>query len=180
MWEIVQAEKQIDLETAKSLVEEYAASLGIDLGFQRFDRELRQFPSHYASPDGRVLLAKSGNQIAGCVCLRPLTDRMCEMKRLYVRPEYRGQAIGKQLALAAIQEAKTIGYVCMRLDTLSTMSAAMALYETLGFSRREPYYDNPIEGAMFFELELQRGEQNEVQGSYFPVGAQPHCPITLQ
>ena len=93
--------------------------------------------------------AKKGRRIAACVCLRPLTDRMCEMKRLYVQPEYQGQGIGKQLALAAIQQTKTMGFSCMRLDTLPTMSAAIALYQTLGFMRREPYYDIPIEGAMF-------------------------------
>jgi len=154
MWEIVQAENRKDFETAKSLIEEYTASLGINLDFQHFDRELQHFPGHYASPGGRVLLAKSGNQVAGCVCLRRLAGDVCEMKRLYVKPEYRGQAIGKQLALAVIQQAKTIGYHCMRLDTLPTMPAAMALYTTLGFRHIEPYYDNPLEGAMFFELKL--------------------------
>ena len=154
MWEIVQAEDRKDCETAKSLIVEYTASLGINLDFQHLYRELQEFPGHYAPPQGRVLLAKSENQVAGCVCLRPLANDVCEMKRLYVKSEYRGQAIGKQLALAAIREAKTIGYHCMRLDTLATMSAAMALYQMLGFTRIEPYYDNPVEGAMFFELKL--------------------------
>lgn len=154
MWEIVQSENQIDLETAKSLIEEYAASLGLNLDFQHFDRELQHFPGHYVSPNGRVLLAKSGTHVAGCVCLRRLAGDVCEMKRLYVKPEYRGRAIGKQLALAVIQEAKLIGYCRMRLDTLPTMSAAMALYKTLGFRRIDPYYENPVAGAMFFELKL--------------------------
>ena len=154
MWEIVQSENQKDVETARSLIKEYTDSLGINLDFQHFDKELQQFPGHYAPPEGRVLLAKSGNQIAGCVCLRRLAGDVCEMKRLYVKPEYRGRAIGTQLALAVIQEAKTIGYRCMRLDTLPTMSAAMALYTTLGFKRTELYYENPFEGAMFFELKL--------------------------
>lgn len=154
MWDIVQAQHRSDFEAAKSLVGEYAASLGINLGFQQFDREFQQFPGDYAPPKGRVLLAKSGNQIAGCVCLRRLAGDVCEMKRLYVKPTYRGGAIGKNLALAVIQEAKAIGYCCMRLDTLPTMSAAIALYETLGFRCIEPYYDNPVEGAMFFELKL--------------------------
>jgi putative acetyltransferase len=154
MWEIVQAEDRKDCETAKSLIVEYTASLDINFDFQHLHRELQEFPGHYAPPRGRVLLAKSGNQIAGCVCFRHLTNDVCEMKRLYVKPEYRGQAIGKRLALAVIREAKTIGYHCMRLDTLPTMSAAKALYQTLGFTRIEPYYDNPVEGALFFELKL--------------------------
>lgn len=154
MWEIIQAEHPRDFETAKSLIEEYTASLGLNLDFQHFDRELHHFPGHYASPDGRVLLVKSGTQVAGCVCLRRLAGDVCEMKRLYVKSEYRGRALGKQLALAAIHEANLIGYRSMKLDTLPTMSAAMALYENLGFRRIEPYYDNPIEGALFFELKL--------------------------
>lgn len=154
MWEIIQAEDRKDCETAKSLIVEYTASLDINLDFQHLHRELQEFPGHYAPPQGRVLLAKSENQVGGCVCLRPLANDVCEMKRLYVKSEYRGRAIGKQLALAVIQEAKTIGYHCMRLDTLSTMSEAMALYQMLGFTRIEPYYDNSVEGALFFELKL--------------------------
>jgi putative acetyltransferase len=154
MWEIIQAESRDDLETAKALIEEYTTSLGLNLDFQYFDCELRQFPGDYAPPKGRVLLAKSENQVAGCVCLRRLVGDVCEMKRLYVKLEYRGRAIGKQLALAVIQEAKLIGYGRMRLDTLSTMPAAIALYVTLGFTRIEPYYENPVAGAMFFELKL--------------------------
>lgn len=154
MWEIVQAEDRKDCEAAKSLIVEYAASLGINLDFQHFHRELQYFPGQYVPPQGRVLLAKSENQVVGCVCLRHLADHVCEMKRLYVKPEYRGHAIGKQLTLAVIREAKTIGYHCMRLDTLSTMTAAMALYQALGFTGRAPYYDNPVEGALFFELKL--------------------------
>jgi ribosomal protein S18 acetylase RimI-like enzyme len=98
MWEIVQAEDRKDCEAAKSLIVEYAASLGINLDFQHFTWELQHFPGHYASPQGRVLLAKCGGQVAGCVCLRQLADDVCEMKRLYVSEKYRGQAIGKQLA----------------------------------------------------------------------------------
>ncbi len=154
MWDIVLARHRKDFETAKSLVEAYAVSLGIDLEFQQFDKELCDFPGSYAPPEGRALLAKSGRRIAGCACLRPLSDAVCEMKRLYVKPEHRGGGIAKQLALAVIQEAKTIGYRCRRLDTLPTISAATGLYKTLGFIRIEPYHDNPIEGAMFFELKL--------------------------
>lgn len=152
--EIIQAEHPRDFETAKFLIEEYTASLGLNLDFQQFDRELQHFPGHYASPDGRVLLAKSETQVAGCGCLRRLAGDVCEMKRLYMKSEYRGRALGKQLALAAIHEANLIGYRSMKLDTLPTMSAAMALYEALGFRSIEPYYDNPIEGALFFELKL--------------------------
>lgn len=154
MLEIVDGHTGQRLHEAQQLFREYAASLKINLGFQCFDEELAMLPGCYRPPTGRLLLACWDRQPAGCVALRRFSGGICEMKRLYVRPTHRGQAIGKQLALAVIQEAKMIGYRCMRLDTLSTMSAAMALYQALRFTRIEPYYDNPVEGALFFELKL--------------------------
>jgi putative acetyltransferase len=154
MLEIIDGHTDQRLQEAQQLFREYAASLKINLEFQCFDKELATLPGRYRPPTGRLLLACWDGQPAGCVALRRFSGGICEMKRLYVRPTHRGHAIGKRLALAVIHEAKTIGYHCMRLDTLSTMSAARALYQTLGFTRIEPYYDNPVEGAMFFELKF--------------------------
>jgi putative acetyltransferase len=143
-----------DLATARALFEEYAAWIGIDLSFQDFAHELATLPGDYAPPRGVILLARVGPEVAGCVALRPLAADTCEMKRMFVRPAFRGHGIGRALAAAVLAEARRIGYARMRLDTLSWMTEALALYESLGFRRIGPYRHNPIEGAVFMELEL--------------------------
>jgi putative acetyltransferase len=139
---------------ARELLEEYAASLGFGLEFQDFDRELSELPWQYARPDGRLLLAVDGAEVAGCVALRRLDEGACEMKRLYVRPAYRRSGAGRFLAEAVIAEARSAGYERMRLDTVPSMEAARALYRSLGFAEIEPYRFNPIVGTTFMELRL--------------------------
>jgi ribosomal protein S18 acetylase RimI-like enzyme len=144
------------LAAARQLFEEYAASLDISLCFQDFDDELSSLPGAYAPPRGRLLLASRGKESAGCVALRPLEPEICEMKRLYVRPAYRSDGVGRLLAERVIHEAATAGYRRMRLDTLPTMQAALQLYRRLGFREIAPYTTNPLGGAVFLELQLNR------------------------
>jgi ribosomal protein S18 acetylase RimI-like enzyme len=143
-----------DLASAKFLFEEYAESLDFDLDFQGFDEELANLPGEYAPPKGCLLLAEYKGQPAGCVALRGLSEDICEMKRLYVRPEFRGLGIGSALAETVIAQARNIGYTRIRLDTTPSMEAARTLYRSLGFRQISPYRYNPIEGAIFMELEL--------------------------
>jgi ribosomal protein S18 acetylase RimI-like enzyme len=150
----VQVNEETDLNLLRALFVEYAERLGIDLEFQHFAEELANLPGAYAPPAGCMLLAEWRGQIAGCVALRPLEGDICEMKRLYVRPSFRANGIGRALSRAAVDRAQDIGYARMRLDTLPWMEAAIALYHSLGFVEIEPYCDNPVPGARFFELTL--------------------------
>lgn len=138
------------LTIVRELFVEYGRSLGFELCFQSFDDELASLPGKYAPPGGRILLGLRDGEVAGCVALRPRTDSECEMKRLYLRDQYRGHGIGRALAVRIIDEARQIGYESMCLDTIETMTAAIALYRSLGFTEIEPYYDNPIPGAKYF------------------------------
>ncbi len=148
------AESVEDMNRARALFQEYARSLGFDLSFQDFDRELASLPGEYASPGGLILLAWERDQLAGCVALRPLGEGICEMKRLFVRPAHRGGGLGRRLAERVIAEAMRRGYRAMRLDTVPAMGQAIALYRSLGFRPIPPYRPNPIPGALFFELAL--------------------------
>jgi len=153
--EIVQALTPGHVAEARALFREYERSLGIDLCFQGFEQELAGLPGAYAPPRGRLLLSLDGAAPAGCVALRPLADAVCEMKRLYVRPAFRGRRAGRQLAEAVSAEARAIGYARMRLDTLPSMKEAIALYRALGFVEIAPYTTNPVAGALFMELALR-------------------------
>jgi len=139
---------------ARILFKEYASSLGFDLGFQDFARELDALPGEYAPPGGALLVAFCAGQPAGCVAMRLLRGSVCEMKRLYVRHQFRGKGVGRGLAERAIASARVCGYRAMRLDTVPWMHEAMALYRSLGFVPISPYRHNPIAGAQFFELHL--------------------------
>jgi carbonic anhydrase len=154
---IVQAGSDRRIEQVRALFAEYASSLGFSLCFQDFDRELAELPGQYAPPAGRLLLGLCGARPAGCVALRKIAEGVCEMKRLYVRPEFRGRGFGRGLASAVIAEARQIGYVRMRLDTIATMKEAIGLYLSLGFREIPPYRHNPIPGAAYMELSLPAG-----------------------
>lgn len=156
MIEIVEANTKEFIEAAKKLIREYAQSLEFDLGFQDFDKEMENFPGEYALPRGCLYIAMDENQPIGCVALRDLGQGICEMKRLYVKPLFRGQKVGKLLAEVIIKTARDMGYNYMRLDTIPSMKHANMLYNTLGFKQIAPYRFNPIEGATFFELNLKK------------------------
>ncbi len=151
---IIQAETHEHIEIIRLLFLEYAQSLNFDLCFQGFDEELAGLPGEYAPPDGQLLLARYNDKVAGCVGLRKVADGVCEMKRLWVRPEFRGKKIGRKLAEEIISEARQIGYRIMKLDTIDTMKEAMAMYKSMGFSETSAYRYNPIEGATYLELKL--------------------------
>jgi ribosomal protein S18 acetylase RimI-like enzyme len=143
-----------DLEAVRALFDEYVRELGVDLCFQGFAQERDGLPGEYAPPGGRLLLAERGGSAAGCVALRPLDGDTGEMKRLFLRPSARGSGLGRRLVLAVIAEARGAGYERLRLDTLPSMGAAIAMYRGLGFREIAPYRHNPVPGALFLELAL--------------------------
>ena len=140
---------------ARELFLEYADWLGFDLCFQNFDEELTALPGYYAPPSGRLYLMKCDDAWAGCVGLRAFGDAgACEMKRLYIRPAFRGRHLGRMLAVKVIEDARQISYRCIYLDTIGNMTQAITLYESLGFQRVAPYRHNPCEDAVYLRLEL--------------------------
>lgn len=149
---------EAELHGVRKLFQQYAASLSIDLCFQNFDAELMNLPGEYSQPRGALLLVTVNGDHAGCCALRPLDGvdyaNACEMKRLFVRPEYRGSGLGRQLAEGIIEAARLAGYGCILLDTLDDMESARALYVELGFVDIPPYYYNPIAGAHYLKAEL--------------------------
>ena len=155
MTQIAEACAGKNLQEVRRLFEEYASSLEISLDFQDFDDELTNLPGSYAPPEGCLLIALWQGQAAGCVALQKICDGICEMKRLYTRPPFRGLKVGRALAEAVINKAREIGYTHMRLDTLPSMERARILYAALGFQEIEPYRYNPVEGTAFMELTLE-------------------------
>jgi putative acetyltransferase len=152
---ISQAESASEISRARELFLEYAQSLGFSLCFQNFEKELAALPGDYAPPQGRLLLAEYEAQVAGCVALRPKESGICEMKRLYLRPQFRGHGLGRILAEHVIAEARAIGYERMRLDTVEpVMKDAVAMYRKLGFEEIAPYCANPMAGTLYMELKL--------------------------
>ena len=143
-------ERATEMSEVRTLFLEYAEALGVDLSFQDFDAEVAALPGDYDP----ILVARWNGELAGCVAMHPYGDAICEMKRLFVRSEYRKYGIGRALALRIIDEARSRGFRAMRLDTLPSMQNAMRLYETLGFRDIDPYRYNPIEGSRFLELTL--------------------------
>jgi len=153
--QLIQAQSPQEIESARELFAEYASWVEISLCFQNFDQEVAELPGAYAPPSGRLFLAVAGQQIMGCVALRKIGDGTGEMKRLYVRPEFRGRGLGRTLTEKLILEAKQIGYARLRLDTLpGKMDQAIAMYRSFGFQEIPPYYKNPVADATFMELML--------------------------
>jgi ribosomal protein S18 acetylase RimI-like enzyme len=156
--DIVPPRTAAEIDALREIFREYAASLKVDLCFQDFDEELRTLPGEYDEPRGTLLLARVDGQIGGCCALRPLDSvdypNACEMKRLYVRPAFRGLGLGRQLAEAIMDAARVGGYATVLLDTLDDMEAARTLYEDVGFVEIPPYYHNPIAGAHYLKADL--------------------------
>lgn len=151
----MQAATAAQVSHARELFQEYANSLGVNLCFQNFEQELASLPGPYTPPDGRLLLAEYEGQLAGCVALHKWEPGVCEMKRLYLRPQFRGKGLGRVIAEKIIAEARDLGYQRMRLDTIEPiMKDAVEMYRKLGFREITPYRPNPIAGAMYMELRL--------------------------
>jgi ribosomal protein S18 acetylase RimI-like enzyme len=151
---LTEAREPPDFDAGRALFQEYAAQLKIDLCFQGFAAELDQLTTMYAPPAGCLILARSGDRPIGCGAIRGLSGDACEMKRLYLRPEARGTGLGRTLAERLVVRAKALGYARMYLDTLVDMLPARTLYRGLGFRETAPYYENPLPGVIYMELDL--------------------------
>jgi putative acetyltransferase len=154
---IVEAAASADYVLGRALFEEYSRAIDVDLCFQNFAAELDRLSVMYAPPAGALLLARTGSQVAGCVGLRKMRDDICEMKRLYVRPAFRGRHLGRQMAEDIVRRARELGYRTLVLDTLGTMEAAQGLYVSMGFKPATSYYVNPLPNVKYFSLDLQQG-----------------------
>ncbi len=154
MIQIISAQTEDHYQNARNLFMRYVDSLGLDLEFQGFSQELATLPGNYAPPEGCILLAEDCGHFVGCVALRPLEEKICEMKRLFVRSDYRGRGIGRMLACSVMDRACEIGYEKMRLDTIATMKEARTLYYSLEFRNIKAYRYNPLDGPSYMELEL--------------------------
>jgi putative acetyltransferase len=153
--QFVQVQSDSQIEQVRQLFLEYARSLGFSLCFQNFDQELANLPGDYSPPYGKLLLAEFEGELAGCVALHKLENEICEMKRLYLRPQFRGKGLGRALATRIIAEARDLGYSRLRLDTVeSAMQDAVAMYLKLGFRKIDPYCENPMPSALYMELVL--------------------------
>lgn len=152
---IKQANTKSEIEAVRKLFREYHKFLNADLCFQSFEEELANLPGKYVHPEGRILIGLIDKKIVGCVAVRKLEGTVCEMKRLYVKPETRGTGLGAKLAEQIIKIAQNLGYQTMRLDTLERLTDAMNLYKKLGFKKTEAYYKNPLPGVIYWELDLR-------------------------
>ena len=152
---LLEATTAADYALGRALFEEYAAAIDVDLCFQDFSVELGKLPLMYGPPDGTLLMARIGSETAGCVGLRRFLDDICEMKRLYVRPAFRGRHLGRRLAEELARRARELGYRTMVLDTLSSMEAAHELYISMGFIPATAYYPNPLPGVKYFSMDLR-------------------------
>lgn len=171
MVRIIEAVSEQQIVTAAALFREYAAWLGVDLGFQDFETELATLPGAYRPPGGVLLLAVDDETAVGCVAVRPLdTPGVAELKRLYVSEAARGAGLGRELTVAALDAARASGYERIRLDTLPVMGSAQHLYESLGFRPIDPYRHNPIPGAMYLELDLRAPGDDAEPSRYFELG----------
>jgi len=156
MIKIIQAETPEQIDEARKLFREYEKWLAVDLCFQDFENELATLPGKYAKPEGILLLVLVSKEFAGCIALRKLENGICEMKRLFVRQDFRGRNLGKIVVEKLIAEARQTGYEKMRLDTLpGKMPQAVKLYKTFGFCEIPPYYKNPHCETIFLELDLK-------------------------
>ncbi len=153
--EIIEAHDKRYIADVRAILVEYQEWVGFDLCFQDFEEELEDLPGDYVPPDGRLYLAMTDSAVAGCIALRKIDEVACEMKRLFVRPAFRGTGLGRRLTIKVIRAARDIGYSRIRLDTLPAMSAAIGLYDSLGFVEIAPYRYNPTDGAKYMELDLK-------------------------